>query len=123
MSKLTFTRPMLYTADFEATLAFYIDVLGFKLEVRLDEFGWADLSRDSVEVMIAKPNKHTPFEKAAFTGSIYFNVEDADGLWAELKDKARVCYPIETFGYGMREFAIFDNNGYLLQFGEPVSGA
>jgi hypothetical protein len=41
-------------------------------------------------------------------------------LRAELKDKTKVCYPIETFGYGMREFAIFDNNGYLLQFGQPV---
>ena len=26
----------------------------------------------------------------------------------------------ETFAYGMREFAIYDNNGYLLQFGTPV---
>lgn len=34
---------------------------------------------------------------------------------------ARVCYPIEDFHYGMREFAIFDNNGYLLQFGQPVA--
>jgi len=32
----------------------------------------------------------------------------------------RICYPIETFEYGMREFAIYDNNGYLLQFGEAV---
>lgn len=120
MPKLKFARPMFYTVDFDATLAFYIDVLGFKLEVRLDEFGWADLSRDDVEVMIAKPNAHMPFEKAAFTGSIYFNVEDVDALWDELKDKTKVCYPVETFSYGMREFAIFDNNGYLLQFGQQV---
>ena len=31
------------------------------------------------------------------------------------------CYPIEDFHYGMREFAIFDNNGYLLQFGQPLA--
>ena len=120
MPKLTSVRPMLYTADFDATLAFYIDALGFKLEERLDEFGWADLSRDSIEVMIAKPSEHTQFDKPTFTGSIYFNVDDVDVLWAELKDKTKVCYPIETFSYGMREFAIFDNNGYLLQFGQPV---
>ena len=120
MPRLTSCRAMLYTADFEATLAFYTDILNFKLEARLDEFGWADLSRDGVEVMIAKPNAHTPFDKPMFTGSIYFNVEDVDALWAQLKDKTKVCYPIETFSYGMREFAIFDNNGYLLQFGQPV---
>jgi uncharacterized glyoxalase superfamily protein PhnB len=120
MPKLTGLRPMLYTADFDATLAFYTDVLGFNLKVRLDEYGWADLSRDRAEIMIARPNEHMPFDKATLTGSIYFNVEDVDALWAELKDKTRVCYPIETFDYGMREFAIFDNNGYLLQFGQPV---
>lgn len=120
MPKLRSVRPMLYTADFEATLAFYVDVLGFRLEVRLDEFGWADLSRDDVEVMIAKPNEHMPFEKPHFTGSIYFNVDEVDALWEELKERAKVCYPIETFSYGMREFAVFDNNGYLLQFGQPI---
>jgi len=120
MPKLTAVRPMLYTADFEGTLGFYTDILGFKLEVRLDEFGWADLSRDRIEVMIAKPNDHMAFDTPTFTGSIYFNVADVDRLWAELKDKTKISYPIETFSYGMREFAIFDNNGYLLQFGEPV---
>lgn len=30
-------------------------------------------------------------------------------------------YPVEDFGYGMREFAIYDNNGYLLQFGQEIS--
>lgn len=32
----------------------------------------------------------------------------------------RVCYAIENFGYGMREFGVYDNNGYLLQFGQPL---
>ena len=36
-------------------------------------------------------------------------------------DRVRICYPIETFDYGMREFAIYDdNNGYVLQFGRPL---
>ena len=38
----------------------------------------------------------------------------------KLKDKCKVCYPIETFDYGMREFGVYDINGYLLQFGQPV---
>ena len=45
-------------------------------------------------------------------------------MWTEdeLKDKARVCHDIENFQCGMREFAIYDNNGYLLQFGKPIEG-
>jgi len=35
--------------------------------------------------------------------------------------KANICYEIETFEWGMREFAIYDNNGYILQFGSTAS--
>ena len=31
-----------------------------------------------------------------------------------------VRWPIDTFEYGMREFAIRDCNGYTLAFGQPV---
>ena len=37
-----------------------------------------------------------------------------------LKDKVRIVYPIENFSYGMREFAIRDSGGYILQFGKPI---
>jgi uncharacterized glyoxalase superfamily protein PhnB len=43
-----------------------------------------------------------------------------DALWAQLRDKADVVYPLESFEYGMREFAIRDINGYLLQFGQEI---
>ena len=48
---------------------------------------------------------------------------DVDALWERLKDVVRVCYPIEDFEYGMREFGIYDNNGYLLQFGQEGRSA
>ena len=38
----------------------------------------------------------------------------------DLKTKAKICYEIETFDWDMREFAVYDNNGYILQFGQPV---
>jgi catechol 2,3-dioxygenase-like lactoylglutathione lyase family enzyme len=120
MPKLNDLRPMLYTADLDATIAFYIGMLGFTCDERNDEWGWASLSRDRVALMIAKPNAHTPFEKSAFTGSFYFNTDDVEALWSVLKDKANICYALDTFEYGMREFAVYDNNGYVLQFGQPT---
>ncbi|MDX1388156.1 MAG: VOC family protein [Acidobacteriota bacterium] len=113
--------PMLRTADLKGTVAFYRDVLGFDCEALSEEWGWARLTRDDVEIMLATPHDHEPFDKPGFTGSLYLYSDDVDAAWKELKDTARVCYPIETFDYGMREFAIYDNNGYLLQFGQPVS--
>ncbi len=71
--------------------------------------------------MLALPNDHEPFDRPAFTGSLYIKTSDVDTVWEQLKDKCRVCYPIEDFEYGMREFAIYDNNGYLLQFGKEIA--
>ena len=119
--KLTSLRPMLWTEDLPGSVDFYTSVLGFAANEVNDEWGWASLSNDGMELMLAKPNEHTANDKIGFTGSFYFNTDDVDALWAELKDKARICYDIENFEYGMREFAIYDNNGYLLQFGQEIA--
>ncbi|MCB9897710.1 MAG: hypothetical protein H6825_06890 [Planctomycetes bacterium] len=57
-----------------------------------------------------------------FTGSLSIRVDDVDALWSRLKDVASVAYPLETFAYGMREFALLDPNGYLVQFGQESGG-
>lgn len=112
--------PMLRTWDLHATLRFYTDVLGFTCDALSEEAGWASLRRDCVNIMLACPDQHASAKSPAFTGSLYVKTDDVDAMWRELKDKARVCYPIEDFEYGMREFAIYDHNGYVVQFGQPI---
>lgn len=115
-SRLT---PMLRTKDLDATVGFYTGLLGFRCDSRSEADGWVSLRRDDVHLMVASPNQHLPFDEPAFTGSLYFYVDDVSALWDAVEARAEVCYPIEDFDYGMREFAIYDNNGYLLQFGSP----
>lgn len=117
--KLENVRPVLAVKDIDETISFYRKILGFECENRLE--GWAALRKDDVEIMITLPNAHEPFEKCVLTGSIYFNTADVDELWNSVKDKANIVYPIENFYYGMREFAIRDNNGYILQFGQEIT--
>ncbi|MCB9235581.1 MAG: VOC family protein [Bacteroidia bacterium] len=112
--------PMIWTDQLQETIDFYVDVLGFTLGDRNDKWGWAGLYLGEIDLMVARPNEHTPFEKPHFTGSFYFYIEDAESLWQELKVKAKVAYEIETFDWGMREFGLYDNNGYLLQFGQDM---
>lgn len=120
MAKYTFLRPILWTENLEDTIGFYTCVLDFILLDRNDEWNWASLRKDDVQIMLSKPNTHEKFNRIGFTGSFYFNVEKVDTLWEQMKIKAKVCYEIETFDWGMREFAVYDNNGYILQFGQPV---
>jgi catechol 2,3-dioxygenase-like lactoylglutathione lyase family enzyme len=110
--------PILYVTDIEKTILFYCDVLGFRCVNRFE--GWAALQRDSAEIMLSLPNEHLPFEKSLFTGSFYLHAGDVDALWTQLREKAPVVYPLATFDYGMREFAIRDVNGYILQFGQEI---
>ncbi len=118
--KLLKVTPMLRTKNLRGTVDFYTDVLGFQCAAFNEEWGWASLQLDDVTVMVASPNAHEPFEAPAFTGSLYFRTDDVDALWGRLKDRAKVCYPVEDFEYGMREFAVYDDNGYLLQFGQDI---
>jgi uncharacterized glyoxalase superfamily protein PhnB len=116
--KLQTVVPMLTVPDVSSAVTFYQETLGFVCANELS--GWASMNRDGVELMFALPNAHIPFKRPQLTGSLYFRCDDVDGVWHKVKNKAEVVYPIENFDYGMREFAIRDNNGYLLQFGQEI---
>ena len=119
--KIMELRPMLWTEDLKGTVDFYVEKLGFTCNEFRDDWGWTSLSLDDAGVMFTRPNDHISYEKIGCTGSFYFNVENVDTLWEKLKDKAEISYGIEDFEHGMREFAIYDNNGYMLQFGQEIT--
>ena len=112
--------PLLRTKQLKETVDWYVTVLGFSCSDFVPDYGFARVQLHGADIMLAEPNTHFPFDQPNFTGSFYINTNDADAWWEKLKDKCKVCYEIETFDYGMREFAVFDINGYLLQFGQPV---
>lgn len=116
-------RPMLSTEDIRGTIDFYVTLLGFECTAFEPEWDWASLQLDNIEIMLSCPGDLVPFEKPIFTGSFYFSIDTVDELWERLKEKAKVAYPIENMEYGMREFAIYDNNGYVLQFGQEINVA
>lgn len=120
MTQFTALRPVFWTENLDETITFYMNVLGFTLMDRNDDWQWASLRKDEIYIMLSQPNEHENNASIGFSGSFYFNVNKVDDLGEELKTKAKVCYEIETFEWGMREFAIYDNNGYILQFGEPA---
>ncbi|MDR4894643.1 MULTISPECIES: VOC family protein [unclassified Chryseobacterium] len=120
MIQFTTFRPVLWTENLDETIGFYSRVLGFTLMDRNDDWQWASLRKDEIYIMLSQPNQHEANTSIGFSGSFYFNVNKVDDLWEDLKTKAKICYEIETFEWGMREFAIYDSNGYILQFGEPV---
>ncbi|KFF24805.1 VOC family protein [Chryseobacterium vrystaatense] len=118
---MTFTalRPILWTDNIEETIEFYTHILGFTLIERNDDWKWASLHKDDIQMMFSQ-NEYEKSNGIGFTGSFYFNVDNVEELWEDLKTKTKICYEIETFEWEMREFGVYDNNGYILQFGQPV---
>ena len=92
------------------------------------EYGWASLSRDSVELMVAAPNGHACHSTApCLHGVVLLSTSmTRPRSGPASKTVVKVGYPMEDFHYGMREFAIYDNNGYhasssALRLGEKRS--
>ena len=119
--KLTELTPMLWVKDVKATIDYYVSVLGFTEGNYVPDWGWGLVEKDQVKIMLARPNEHTAYNGSQFTGSLYLRTDNVETWWAHLKDRADIYYGIEDFEYGMREFAIRDCNGYILQFGQDIA--
>lgn len=120
--------PMLETNDLSETISFYTEKLGFTCQdvwPATEQPCWASLRHGPVELMFSLRNEHRREFSATptplLTGALYFHPDDVDALWAQLKDRVTVEYPLENFDFGMREFGIRDCNGYLLQFGQAIN--
>lgn len=118
---LTRLSPILWTKDLQATIDFYTTVLGFTAQSSFPDF--VSLIRDSVELMFVVPQGDPEdgnefFPKPRLTGSIYITCKDVDGLWEKVKDKVKVKSPLCDTEYHMRDFAMEDNNGYEVVFGQ-----
>lgn len=122
-AKLTGCVPMLWVPDLTDAVEYYVETLGFKCDALEPDGHWAQVTRDGISIMFALPYEGWDFEEPEFTGSIYFRTDKVDSMWKKISknEDVNVCYPPDDMDYGMREFGIYDLNGYLLQFGQPLS--
>lgn len=121
--KLNGLVPMLETENLRETIEFYMGLLGFECNgFYPDEKDpcWVSLVKDEVVIMFSDKDRSSEIGGAVITGTLYLYPANVNELWENLKDKAPIAYPIEDFDYGMREFGIKDNNGYILQFGQDL---
>ena len=104
--------PSLPLSDVPAGVAYYRDVLGFKVNYAQADIGVMD--RDDVTILlIARTAKHTGI------GSCYVYICDADGLHAELMAKgANVQGEPVSHPWGLRDFEVHDLEGNQIRFGQ-----
>jgi uncharacterized glyoxalase superfamily protein PhnB len=105
--------PNLPLSDVAAGVAYYRDVLGFRVNYAQHDLGVMD--RDDVTLaLIARTDKHSGI------GSCYAYVRDADALHAELVGKgANVQGAPVSRPWGLREFQVLDPERNQITFGQP----
>jgi len=105
--------PELPLDDVSAGVAFYRDVLGFRVNYAQHDIGVMD--RDEVTILlVARTIRHTGI------GSCYVYVGDADALHAELRARgANVQGEPVSRPWGLREFRMLDLEGNQITFGQP----
>lgn len=124
---------MLEVDDMTATIRYWTEALGFIVTGEVSSGpggppGWCNLSRDGVSIMFTWEAEHshddgsTHGSEANLGGSLYFNTDDVDALYAELRGKAEIG-PIggpADQPHGIRELYVEDPNGFRVYFGQPL---
>ncbi len=110
--------------DLESLSAHYERVLGFTREYTGgDPPEFVIVSRDGLPIMLRRAQNGAtivPNEKQGGTWDIFFWVRHVHALHAEMAARgADVVYGPTRQPYGVDEFAVRDEEGYVLGFGEP----
>ncbi|MFN7926202.1 MAG: VOC family protein [Bryobacteraceae bacterium] len=117
------SAPYFPVRDAAQSAKYYEAVLGFHCDYLAgDPAQFAICSRDRLAILfrtVADPAHIRPVESQGGTWDAFFWVDDADALHAELVAKgARVVYEPVVQPYGVKEFAVRDEDGHVLGFGQ-----
>lgn len=110
------------------SVRFYNDILGFSVTVSVpNESGslqFALMTRDEQNIMFQEKNNlmaEYPIlstNKVSPSITIYIMVDNFQEVYDSIKGKHSILCDIHETFYGSKEFAIADNNGYVLTFTE-----
>lgn len=102
--------PILRVADFDRSVAYYVEVLGFHVDWKDGRFGSVTLGGTSL--MLSEGS-----QGCAGTW-MWIGGDDADALHEELRARgATIRHPPTNYPWGSREVDVFDPDGHVLRFG------
>jgi catechol 2,3-dioxygenase-like lactoylglutathione lyase family enzyme len=111
--RFTGVTPILRVADFDRSVAYYVQRLGFRLKWRVGGFGC--VSRGKVELMLSEGAQGRPGTWC------YVSVNDADALYSEyVASGATIRRTPVNYPWGAREMHVTDPDGHVLRFGSDA---
>ena len=132
---LPWVVPELDVGDLRASLAFYVDLLGFEIAAERPEEAFAYLVRGEAHLMIEGADgpgrrfRTAPLERPFGRGiNLQVRVDHVEALDVALRAAGTLLVvPLETRWYrqgavehGQRQLVVADPDGYLLRLFEPL---
>ena len=124
--------PNIMVKDVQQTVDFYQNLLGFTLinsvpgQTGQQALQWAMVQAGGVTLMFQEEAnlkaEYPSLAQHAVGGgfTLYLTVANLDALYERTKSVATVAKEPHKVFYGATEFAILDNNGYVLTFSEAA---
>jgi uncharacterized glyoxalase superfamily protein PhnB len=114
--KMTRLIPMLPAKSMPASVDFYCRMLGFEVEERNDEWGWAMLRCDECRLMVDQSINAHP---GKFRDSIlYLYPHDVVEYHRQVRKNGLAVPELAVTFYGLTEFRISDPDGNRLWIGQ-----
>ena len=123
MLNLRQITPFMHVPDIETAIAFFRDVLGFTLHVRMSDYAYLHRETAGIRILQNRGDDGAPPGNRRF--AYYVDVHDVDARYAELKLKLDLLPEGDVHGpadkeYGQREMAIMAPDGNLIVFGHAL---
>ena len=116
--KMTRLIPMLPVRSMPESVNFYCGMLGFEVENRNDDWGWAMLRFDECRLMVDQSINAHP---GGFRDPIlYLYPEDIVAYHRQVREKGLAVPELEVTFYGLTEFRINDPDGNRLWIGQST---
>jgi catechol 2,3-dioxygenase-like lactoylglutathione lyase family enzyme len=126
--------PELSISDFEKSLIFYVELLGFSIAYQRKEEGFAFLILDKAELMIDEIGKGRTWQTAKFNYPLgrgvnfQITVKSIDPILDRLHQRnielfqavEEKWYRKDALEIGQKQFLVMDPDGYLLRLTEDL---
>ena len=117
--------PILMVADFQASLAYWREKVGFDGQTWGDPPGFAILERGGARIMLAQASEGAQivpnWRRSEKTSNAYVWVDDAKALYEELKERGAIIdWELYEAPYGVLEFGIQDLDDQDIAFGQVL---
>ncbi|HEY5550785.1 MAG TPA: VOC family protein [Opitutaceae bacterium] len=119
--KMTRLIPMLPVKSMPASVDFYCKMLGFEVENRNDDWGWAMLRFDDCRLMVDQSiNAHPAGPRDPI---VYLYPDDIVAYHSQVRRNGLTVPDLTVTFYGLTEFRINDPDGNRLWIGQTASPA